>query len=132
MNEIEMMKRITSGNPHIVNMIGCVTRSEPVCLMCELVTYGSLLSYLRTHQKKVQFQLNSLLTSFSFDLLIATVEVLMECCIQAFCSITLACHQCSAKVVLFYSTKVIMYMKLCYLVYPSIYREPRSCRNDRE
>ncbi|KAL5497198.1 hypothetical protein EMCRGX_G013624 [Ephydatia muelleri] len=52
MNEIEMMKRITSGNPHIVNMIGCVTRSEPVCLMCELVTYGSLLSYLRTHQKK--------------------------------------------------------------------------------
>ena len=53
MNEIEMMKRITSGNPHIVNMIGCVTRSEPVCLMCELVTYGSLLSYLRTHQKKV-------------------------------------------------------------------------------
>ncbi|KAL5517022.1 hypothetical protein EMCRGX_G002487 [Ephydatia muelleri] len=53
MNEIEMMKRITlSGNPHIVNMIGCVTRSEPVCLMSELVTYGSLLSYLRTHQKK--------------------------------------------------------------------------------
>ena len=54
MNEIEMMKRITSGNPHIVSMIGCVTRSEPVCLMCELVTYGSLLSYLRTHQKKVR------------------------------------------------------------------------------
>ena len=55
MNEIDMMKRITTtGNLHIVSMIGCVTRSEPVCLMCELVAYGSLLSYLRTHRNKVQ------------------------------------------------------------------------------
>ena len=53
MNEIDMMKRITTtGNLHIVSMIGCVTRSEPVCLMCELVAYGSLLSYLRTHRNK--------------------------------------------------------------------------------
>ena len=47
------MKKVTSGNIHIVNLIGCVTSSEPRCLMSELVTYGSLLSYLRTHQKKV-------------------------------------------------------------------------------
>ena len=67
MNEIEMMKRITlSGNPHIVNMIGCVTRSEPVCLMSELVTYGSLLSYLRTHQKKVQLTCYSPHLIFTF------------------------------------------------------------------
>ena len=52
--EIDMMKRITPGNIHIVNMIGCVTISEPMCLLCELVKHGSLLPYLRSHHKKVR------------------------------------------------------------------------------
>ena len=52
--EIETMKKITEGNnPHIVNMIGCVTRQEPIVLMTEFVQFGDLLSYLRSQQSAV-------------------------------------------------------------------------------
>ena len=53
-SEIEMMKRIAQGNnPHVVNMIGCVTIQEPLCLITEFVKYGDLQSYLRTNRKMV-------------------------------------------------------------------------------
>ena len=49
-----MMKKIAEGNnPHVVNMIGCVTLQEPLCLVTEFVKYGDLLSYLRTTRKQV-------------------------------------------------------------------------------
>ena len=49
-----MMKKIAEGNnPHVVNMIGCVTVQEPLCLVTEFVKYGDLLSYLRTTRKQV-------------------------------------------------------------------------------
>ena len=49
-----MMKRISGGfNPHIVNMVGCVTLQEPLCLITEFVPHGDLLDYLRKQRKKV-------------------------------------------------------------------------------
>ena len=52
--EIDMMKKIAEGyNTHIVNMVGCVTLQEPICLITELVPYGDLLSYLKYQRKKV-------------------------------------------------------------------------------
>jgi len=52
--EIDMMKKIAEGyNPHIVNMVGCVTLQEPLCLITEFVPYKDLLSFLRSNRKKV-------------------------------------------------------------------------------
>ena len=52
--EIDMMKKIAEGyNTHIVNMVGCVTLQEPLCLITEFVPYGDLLSYLKQQRKKV-------------------------------------------------------------------------------
>ena len=55
LSEIDMMKKIAEGyNPHIVNMVGCVTLQEPLCLITEFVPYGDLLSFLRSNRKKVR------------------------------------------------------------------------------
>ena len=52
--EIDMMKKIAEGyNTHIVNMVGCVTLQEPLCLITEFIPYGDLLSYLKYQRKKV-------------------------------------------------------------------------------
>ena len=52
-----MMKKIAEGyNPHIVNMVGCVTLQEPLCLVTEFVPYGDLLSYLNYQRRKVREQ----------------------------------------------------------------------------
>ena len=54
LDEIETMKKISDGfNPHIVNMVGCVTLQEPLCLITEFVPHGDLLDYLRNQRKKV-------------------------------------------------------------------------------
>ena len=44
------MKKISSsgGNPHVVQMVGCVTATEPFCLLTEFIEYGDLLEYLRS------------------------------------------------------------------------------------
>ena len=53
LGEIEMMKKIAEGmNPHVVNMVGCVTIQEPLCLILEFVPHGDLLSYLRDARAK--------------------------------------------------------------------------------
>ena len=50
-----MMKKIAEGyNPNIVNMVGCVTLQEPLCLITEFIPYGDLLSYLKHQRKKVR------------------------------------------------------------------------------
>ena len=52
--EIDMMKKISEGYcNHIVNMVGCVTLQEPLCLITEFVPHGDLLEYLRSQRKKV-------------------------------------------------------------------------------
>ena len=49
------MKQVAEGNnPHVVNMIGCVTLQEPVCLVTEFVKYGDLLTYLSTVRRMVR------------------------------------------------------------------------------
>ncbi len=54
LSEIDMMKKIAEGNnPHIVNMVGCVTIQEPLCLITEFIPHGDLLSFLRANRKKV-------------------------------------------------------------------------------
>ena len=53
-NEIEMMKRVAMGaNPHVVGLIGCVTREEPLCLIIEYLKYGDLRSYLHSIKEEV-------------------------------------------------------------------------------
>lgn len=48
------MKTVAEGNnPHVVNLIGCVTIREPLCLITEFVKYGDLLTYLQTIRKMV-------------------------------------------------------------------------------
>ncbi len=55
LNEIDMMKKIAKGNnPHIVNLVGCITVEEPLCLLMEYSKYGDLLSYLQSIRKMVR------------------------------------------------------------------------------
>ena len=52
--EIDMMKKISEGYcNNVVNMVGCVTLQEPLCLITEFVPHGDLLDYLRNQRKKV-------------------------------------------------------------------------------
>ena len=57
LKEIEMMKQVSSGEnalrQFVVNMMGCVTISEPMLLVLEFVSHGDLQSYLRAIRKKV-------------------------------------------------------------------------------
>lgn len=65
LSEIDMMKKIAEGyNPHIVNMVGCVTLQEPLCLITEFVPFGDLLSFLRSNRKKVKRTFSFLHESF--------------------------------------------------------------------
>ena len=48
------MKKVAKGNnPHVVNMVGCVTIQEPLCLITEFVKHGDLSSYLTSIRKMV-------------------------------------------------------------------------------
>ena len=52
--EIDTMKKVAEGNnPHVVNMVGCVTIQEPLCLITEFVKHGDLLSYLNSMRQMV-------------------------------------------------------------------------------
>ena len=56
--EIERMKKISEGHCNlVVNMVGCVTIKEPICLIMEFVPHGNLLKYLRNQRKKVTMDL---------------------------------------------------------------------------
>lgn len=56
LEEIELMKRIAAGNnPHVVNMLGCVTLQEPLSLITEFVEHGDLLTYLCACRKQVSY-----------------------------------------------------------------------------
>lgn len=60
------MKRIAEGNnPHVVNLIGCVTIQEPLCLITEFVKYGDLQSYLRTNRRMVSSIILSMVIEIS-------------------------------------------------------------------
>ena len=68
LTEIEMMKKISEGyNNHIVNLVGCVTIQEPLCLITEFVPHGDLLDYLRNQRKKVLYIVAILLAYDSRD-----------------------------------------------------------------
>lgn len=54
LQEIDTMKTVSKGNnPHVVNLVGCVTIQEPLCLITEFVKHGDLLSYLQSIRKMV-------------------------------------------------------------------------------
>ena len=50
--EIKLMKRI-GRHPHIVGMLACVTKAQPLCLIVEYCCHGDLLNYLRKGRPKV-------------------------------------------------------------------------------
>ena len=57
LQEIAMMKKVASGkNRHVVGMIGCCIRQEPLALVLEYVPNGNLLDYLREMRTAVSGQ----------------------------------------------------------------------------
>ena len=52
LEEIRLMKRI-GQHPHIVSLLGCITTSEPLCLIVEYCMHGDLLNYLRKKRSQV-------------------------------------------------------------------------------
>ena len=54
LQEINTMKNIAKEkNPHVINMVGCVTIEEPLYLIMEFVKHGDLLSYLKSIRNAV-------------------------------------------------------------------------------
>ena len=48
------MKIVSRGrNPHIVNLVGCVTIQEPLSIITEHAKHGDLLSYMNTIRNTV-------------------------------------------------------------------------------
>ena len=63
LQEINTMKNIAKGrNPHVVNMVGCVTIEEPLYLIMEFVKHGDLLSYLKSIRNAVSILNNDTVT----------------------------------------------------------------------
>ena len=52
LEEIELMKKI-GRHQHIVGMLGCITESQPFCLLLEYCFRGNLLDYLRKSRSQV-------------------------------------------------------------------------------
>src|SRR5262249_5710459 len=69
LREIETMK-VIGTHPNIVNLIGCITTTEFLCLVMEFCSNGDLLSYLRSHRPAEkdsnQFSLLSIKQLISF------------------------------------------------------------------
>lgn len=53
-----MVARATHSR-HLVNMIGCVTKYDPFCLVMELPEGGDLLTYLISCRKKVSIYVDA-------------------------------------------------------------------------
>lgn len=53
LREINLMKTI-GYHPHVVNMLGCCTLNDPICLIVEHVPYGDMLSHLKKIRQKIQ------------------------------------------------------------------------------
>lgn len=43
-----------SGHPFLLSLLGCVTTSEPNCIITEFCVHGDLLSYLLQMRQQVQ------------------------------------------------------------------------------
>ena len=63
LKEIEMMKSVSSTSDElsrfVVNMLGCITRAEPLMLVVEYVKYGNLLNFLRNLRKRIEVSSNN-------------------------------------------------------------------------
>ncbi|XP_066024460.1 tyrosine kinase receptor Cad96Ca [Pocillopora verrucosa] len=46
MSELRLMKELDT-HPHVTELLGCVTKSEPLMVLIEYIPYGDLLGYLR-------------------------------------------------------------------------------------
>ncbi|XP_022810255.1 proto-oncogene tyrosine-protein kinase receptor Ret-like [Stylophora pistillata] len=46
LSELQLMKEL-DAHPHVIKLLGCVTRSGPLMVLIEYVPYGDLLGYLR-------------------------------------------------------------------------------------
>ena len=80
LQEIDTMKKVAKGNsPYVVNMVGCVTIQEPLCLITEFIKYGDLLSYLKTIRNMVRATETSLILKYPNE-----VEISQIPCIDTF------------------------------------------------
>ncbi|KAL9964747.1 hypothetical protein ACROYT_G028428 [Oculina patagonica] len=46
LSELEVMKKL-KPHPHVINLLGCVTETDPLLVLIEYVPFGDLLGYLR-------------------------------------------------------------------------------------
>lgn len=46
MSEVEVLKKL-KPHPHLIQLLGCVTVSDPLLVIIEHIPYGDLLGYLR-------------------------------------------------------------------------------------
>ena len=48
-DEINLMVKVsTCNNPHIIKLIGCITKQSPTAILTEFALYGNLCDYLRS------------------------------------------------------------------------------------
>lgn len=51
MDEIDVMKKVSDGNnPHVLQMLGCVTTTLPMMLLLQFVPNGSLKDCLKAEK----------------------------------------------------------------------------------
>lgn len=67
---------------NVVNMIGCCTRQDPICLVVEHVALGDLLHYLRDYRAKCQ---QVVLDSLSYRKLRESVLPFVSLATDGFC-----------------------------------------------
>ncbi|XP_022796395.1 fibroblast growth factor receptor 1-A-like [Stylophora pistillata] len=46
LSELDLMKKL-KPHPHVIQLMGCVTKTEPLLVLIEYIPYGDLLGYLR-------------------------------------------------------------------------------------
>lgn len=67
LREIQVMKQV-GQHENIINMIGCITTSEPPCLIFEHMPKGDLLHYLQKAKEKNEFILLDKLLKYAIQI----------------------------------------------------------------
>nr|XP_002736375.2 PREDICTED: tyrosine kinase receptor Cad96Ca-like [Saccoglossus kowalevskii] len=56
LNELSIMTKFPAAHPNVVSLLGCCLRSDQICIILELVKYGSLQDHLRSNRSNCIYQ----------------------------------------------------------------------------
>ena len=96
------MKKIAQHR-HIVSILGCITRSHPVCLIVEYCENGDLLHYLRKNRPAVR--------PFLYVL-----DMLFACLPASWCCVCVCVHTCAWGVCVCSDCNVVLSVFSGYLL----------------